>query len=117
VGILPTRSVHRLCLYSEKVIICYQCHFKGFARVVVYSVFGVGAEIPHCNGIFLVVVELIIKKEKEKGGKEKEKEGKRREKGNGKGKKEMEKDRLPKTSKLLNRPRYTLYRDYRKHCS
>jgi hypothetical protein len=38
VGILPTRSVHRLCLYSEKVIICYQCHFKGFACVVVYSV-------------------------------------------------------------------------------
>jgi hypothetical protein len=46
VGILPTRSVNRLCLYGEKVIICYQCHFKGFARVVVYSVFGVGAEIP-----------------------------------------------------------------------
>jgi hypothetical protein len=55
----------------------------------------------------LVVVELIIKKGKGKGrerkGKGRRKEGEGKEKG--KGKKEGEKDRPPKTSKLLNRPR------------
>jgi hypothetical protein len=51
-------------------------------------------------------VALIIIKGKGKGRERKGKgQGKRRERGKGIGKKEMEKDRLPKTSKLLNRPR------------
>jgi hypothetical protein len=43
---MPT-PLYTVCfLYSEEVIICYQCHFSGFYRFIVYSVFGVGAEIP-----------------------------------------------------------------------
>jgi hypothetical protein len=32
-------------IYSEELLLPMPCHFKGFSRVIVYSVFGVGAEI------------------------------------------------------------------------
>ena len=46
VGLHAHALVHRFCLYNVEVIICYQMPFQGLLRVIVYSVFGVGAEIP-----------------------------------------------------------------------
>jgi hypothetical protein len=44
-GLVSTKTVPRSSVYSDSYY-CYQCHFKGLFRVVVYSVFEVGAEIP-----------------------------------------------------------------------